>query len=135
MSKENNDPTEEFKAWMEERRLKAADVCGDFQVSEQAIHNWRSAGVPSRRWPHVEAFMAAWVDPASPTPAKSLQDYFPPGTVIQLTPGEAQFDRWTKAFKQSDSSTFREWAETGLDRIAAEEIADQAIPQKNGTAG
>jgi len=54
-----------LKEWMDDRRLKASDVCNALQVSEQTIHQWRSYGVPARRQPHVERYMAEWVDPST----------------------------------------------------------------------
>ena len=125
-----------FAEWMDERRLKAADVCEALLVSEQTISNWRSNGVPDRRVPHVEAFMRDWVDPASTKPPEpqlpSVAEYFPPGSSIVLTPGEERFDRWTAAFKHSPAATFKEWAEDGLDRLADEELGKG---KSNGTHG
>ncbi len=128
---------DDFRAWMDDRRLKAADVCEALQVTEQTIHNWRSDGVPDRRKPHVETFMRNWTDPAI-KPAESapptLADYFPPGSSIVLTPGEKRLDRWTEAFKKSDYRTFREWAECGLDDLADKDIKNNTH-EGNGTDG
>lgn len=63
----------EFRDWMDDRRLKAANVCKPMQVSEQTIHQWRSYGVPARRAPHVKRFMSEWVDPTYAIPA-SIDD-------------------------------------------------------------
>lgn len=113
----------EFREWMDARRLRAADVCEALHVSEQAIHNWRSAGVPPRRIPHVKKYMAEWVDPAS-TPvgqavtneavrllAESRQN-------LILRPSSAEFDAWSAAFKASDCETFQQWAMDGLNSLA-----------------
>jgi hypothetical protein len=121
----------EFRGWMDDRRLKASDVCEALHVSEQTIHQWRSDGVPTRRVPHAEAYMRDWVDPAiTNRPAEIpssqlLAEYFPPGSSIVLTPGEERFDRWTEAFKASPCKTFKVWAETGLDILADQELAAQ----------
>jgi hypothetical protein len=125
--------TQDFKEWMDERGLKAADVAREMRVDEATVRNWRSGGVPARRLPHVQAFMASWVDPSTVAPVKSLQDYFPPGSMIHLTPDQDQFDRWTAAFKKSSEPTFREWAEHGLDRIADEVLGSEG--NANGTSG
>jgi hypothetical protein len=124
MKQENN----EFKDWMDARRLKAADVCDGLHVSEQTIANWRSDGVPARRVPHVEAFMRDWVETAIPIHEPSIAEYFPPGSSLVLTPGEDRFDRWTAAFKASPCKTFKEWAETGLDERADKELGTQKAP-------
>ena len=67
------DPSDDFRKWMDSRKLRAADVCGPLHVSEQAIHNWRSAGVPPRRWPHVRKLMSEWADP--PGEGEPPEDY------------------------------------------------------------
>lgn len=113
---------------MDARRLKSSDVCEALHVSEQTVNHWRSGGVPARRVPHVEAFMRDWVEtaiPASEPTSQSVAEYFPPGSSIVLTPGEERFDRWTEAFKASPCKTFKEWAETGLDLLATQELAAQ----------
>lgn len=63
-----SDEPNAFRDWMDERRLKAADVCEALHVSEQTVHQWRTYGVPERRRPHVERYMAEWTDPASTPP-------------------------------------------------------------------
>lgn len=39
---------------------------------------------------------------------------------ITIYPTREQFNRWTSAFKHSDADTMEEWAEIGLDDLAAE---------------
>jgi hypothetical protein len=127
-----NKKINEFRDWMDARRLKSSDVCYALHVSEQTIHQWRSSGVPARRVPHVEAFMRDWVETAIPAAepfSQSVAEYFSPGSSIVLTPGEDRFDRWTAAFKSSPCKTFKEWAETGLDLLATQELgAGQKAP-------
>src|SRR5688572_9039438 len=107
-----------FREWMDQHRLRAEDVAGALQVSEQTIHNWRSSGVPARRIPHVQSFMEAWIDPRdrdhdrdaatgqlhTPTqvPAELRLDAF------IMRPGEEEFDDWNRAANAS-GLTVREW--------------------------
>lgn len=44
---------------MDRRRMKAADVAEALFVTEQAVRNWRSAGVPARRQPQLADWMAS----------------------------------------------------------------------------
>ena len=49
---------------MDARGLSAATVAKDLGTEEQTVRKWRSQGVPNRRRPHVERYMAEWVDPS-----------------------------------------------------------------------
>ncbi|MEK7951644.1 S24 family peptidase [Luteolibacter soli] len=124
-----------FREWMDQNRLRAEDVAGPLQVSEQTIHNWRSSGIPARRLPHVQAFMTAWIDPRdretdrepgrdrdattghfhTPTqvPAELRIDAF------IMRPAEDEFDDWNRAANAS-GLTVREWITDTLDRAARE---------------
>ncbi len=62
--------TNQFKQWMDERGLSAADVAKSLGTEEQTVRKWRSQGVPDRRRPHVERYMAEWID-ASTLAAKA----------------------------------------------------------------
>lgn len=55
---------------MDERGLSASDIAAALGTEEQTIRKWRSQGVPARRGPHVERFMAEWV-PVASEPATS----------------------------------------------------------------
>jgi transcriptional regulator with XRE-family HTH domain len=129
------DPTERFKEWMQERRLKAADVCSALHVSEQAIHNWRSAGIPPRRWVHVERYMEEWTDPTprSVTATREISDEdleaFRTSDALVLRPTEGQFDQWDRASRKANAGSLKEWIITGLD-----ELAEREIGPKNGSA-
>lgn len=50
---------------MDARGLSASDVAREMRVDEATVRNWRSQGVPARRRPHVERYMAEWTDPAA----------------------------------------------------------------------
>lgn len=82
---------------MDERRLKAADVSLPLQVSEQTIHQWRTYGVPERRRPHVERFMAGWVDPA--LAAKSEGEM----NALRIEFTDAEIDEVSKAARIVDT--------------------------------
>lgn len=56
---------DDLKDWMDARGLSAAQVAKELGTEEQTIRKWRSQGVPDRRRPHVERYMAEWVDPAT----------------------------------------------------------------------
>jgi hypothetical protein len=59
-----NQSSDNFKDWMDARGLSAATVAKDLGTEEQTVRKWRSQGVPNRRRPHVERYMAEWVDPS-----------------------------------------------------------------------
>ena len=123
----HHDAHHSFREWMDQNRLRAEDVAGALQVSEQTIHNWRSSGVPARRQPHVQAFMDAWVDPRerdrdaatgqihTPTqvPAELRLDAF------VMRPAVEEFDDWNRAANAS-GLTVREWITDTLERAARE---------------
>ena len=85
---------------MDERRLKASDVCEALHVSEQTIHQWRSFGVPPRRIPHVDRYMLEWVDPANVQPGitdEALAAFVESKQNLVLHPTEDEFDAWNRA--------------------------------------
>ena len=124
---EQHDAPHSFREWMDQNRLRAEDVAAALQVSEQTIHNWRSAGVPARRLPHVQSFMESWIDPRerdrdaatgqlhTPTqvPAELRLDAF------IMRPGEEEFDDWNRAANAANL-TVREWITDTLERAARE---------------
>ena len=105
---------------MDDRRLKASDVCEALHVSEQAIHNWRSQGVPPRRLPHVERYMAEWIDPSIAAPVvtedniRALRE----SQNLVLKPTADQFDAWDRASRKDGAETLHAWATRGLDALA-----------------
>ncbi|MCW1926533.1 S24 family peptidase [Luteolibacter arcticus] len=117
----SNDDPNFFKEWMDRNRLRAEDVTGPLQVSEQTIHNWRSAGVPARRVPHVQAFMESWADPreaaAAPSaaPLPALEDLRLETFIMR--PSEEEFDTWNRAANAA-GLTIREWISETLERAA-----------------
>ena len=48
---------------------------------------------------------------------------------ITVYPSREQFNRWTRAFKHSRSETMEDWAERGLDEMAAEWEQSQKTPR------
>lgn len=48
---------------------------------------------------------------------------------ITVYPSREQFNRWTRAFKHSRAETMEEWAERGLDELAAEWEQEQKSPR------
>lgn len=60
-----NQSADDFKDWMDARGLNAAEVAKDLGTEEQTVRKWRSQGVPDRRRPHVERYMAEWIDPSA----------------------------------------------------------------------
>lgn len=112
-----------FRQWMDDEKLTAADVAHHLSVSEQTIHNWRSAGIPPRRQPHVRAFMAK----------HHTRREKPFGNSITVHITDTQFDSWNRAAMR-EQKTILEWAVQGLDELAAEheqttlKVADDPNP-------
>jgi len=122
-----NEGTELFKNWMDEHRLRAADVCGALQVSERTVHQWRSLGVPPRRFPHVKKLMEEWKFPVHPPGKEDVERLR--HHKLTVFADQSQMDRWTIAFKNSSAKTLSQWMEEGLDRLAKE--YEQNHPPKN----
>lgn len=119
-----------FKDWMDERRLKAEDVAGHFHASIQTIHNWRSSGVPERRVPHVEKFMAEWIDPVSQKAADPNADALRLGQLVIRVTGE-QFNRWNHAANAAPGGPFlmEDWATRALEEAAREYESAGKLPE------
>lgn len=116
-----SEETNEFRDWMDEHRLKAIDVCEALHVSEQAIHNWRSQGVPPRRHPHVERYMAEWVDPSAvvvPSISEANIQALRERQNLVLRPSDEQFEAWDRASRKDGAETLHEWAMRGLNSLA-----------------
>lgn len=105
-----------FREWMDGRKLGASEVCGPLGVSVQTIHNWRSAGVPRRRLPHVRHLMANW-DAVQGNPLSTI--------VVRAEP--VQFDRWNHAALAAGKLLTR-WAVDALDE-AARQCTAVALPK------
>lgn len=114
---------------MDERRLKAEDVAGHFHASIQTIHNWRSSGVPERRVPHVEKFMAEWIDPVSKKAADPNTDALRLGQLVIRVTGE-QFNRWNVAANSAPGGPLlmEEWATRALEEAARDYERTGALP-------
>lgn len=115
---------------MDERRLKAEDVAGHFHASIQTIHNWRSSGVPERRVPHVEKFMAEWIDPVSQKAADPNADAQRLGQLVIRVTGE-QFNRWNHAANTTPGGPFlmEDWAVRALEEAAREYELAGKLPE------
>ena len=111
---------------MDERRLKATDVCDALHVSEQTIHQWRCLGVPARRLPHVARYMAEWTDPAThsnsqihaPITDEVISAFVDSGQNLIIHPSEESFEAWSQA-ALSERKTLKTWAHDGLEQLAA----------------
>ncbi len=141
-----SDELNEFKEWMDSRGLKTKDVAEDLHVEEQTVRNWRSQGVPERRAPHVQRYMAEWKAPAvsSAVPRTSVSDQVVADFVasrqnLVLHPEPEVFRAWTAAFKHSRAADLEQWAIDGLSELAkrnnlkVEPKADEE--EGNGTEG
>ncbi len=130
-----SDKTNDFKDWMDERRLKASGVCEALHVSEQTIHQWRSFGVPPRRIPHVERYMAEWIDPASVVPPitdEAISAFVEAKQNLVLHPTEEEFDAWNRA-ALAERKTLKAWAHDGLGELATQNQGTGTLG--NGTQG
>jgi hypothetical protein len=103
-----------FRQWMDENRLSSADLAGPMGVSIQTIHNWRSAGVPTRRQPYVKDTMTRW-HVISGRPMNS----------IVVVAGEKQFEQWSEAALAA-GKTLVKWATDGLDEMATKHFKGQS---------
>jgi transcriptional regulator with XRE-family HTH domain len=104
-----NNHAQQFKEWMDSKKLRAKDVCKRFGVSEQTIAHWRSKGVPARKQPHVNYVIACWENPT----AAEL------GSTLLLKPSAAQFRAWNQA-ALNEGQLLEQWAIEGLDQYAGE---------------
>lgn len=98
---------DDFREWMDNLGLSAADVARPLHVSEQTIRHWRVHGVPARRQPHAAHVMKTW----------GSQVKEPEGQNLVLHPTDEQFDRWEAAARQSYQS-LKDWAVASLDALA-----------------
>jgi hypothetical protein len=112
-----------FRQWMDENRLSATDLAGPLGVSVQTIHNWRSAGVPTRRQPYVRDTMARW-HIISGRPMNS----------IVVAAGEQQFEKWSEA-ALATGKTLVKWATDGLDELAAKHFQNSTGKVLTRSAG
>lgn len=107
-----NDFTTRFRAWMDERRMRASDVADALFVTEQAVRNWRSAGVPARRQAQLADWMASQdaVDQGDPIDILRSRPL-----VVEPTPEE--WHAWEDAaFAARKKLT--DWARDGLNELA-----------------
>jgi len=104
--------TANFRDWMDSHRMKASEVADAVYVTEQAVRNWRSAGVPQRR----QAQLADWM--ASVDAAKKGEpiDYLRVRPLV-VEPTPAEFDAWQDAALAA-RKRLTEWARDGLNQMA-----------------
>lgn len=124
---------DQFRAWMDERGLSAADVAVGMRSEEQTIRKWRSQGVPDRRKPHVERYMREWSSPRREITDAEVQAFRAKDAIV-ITPEPEQYDRWDRASRVDGAETLKEWIFTGLDRLADEVISKESS-KKDGTTG
>jgi len=98
--------TNPLRIWMDSRHLKASDVAPRFGVSEQTIHNWRSAGVPARTLPNVQRIMNEW-----PTAAAAF------GACLPIHARNAQLRAWNQA-ALDQGMLMEDWITAQIDKAA-----------------
>lgn len=106
--------SQQFKAFCDERRLKAPEISKIFRISQQTVLHWRSQGIPARRQAEVVEWMAArqreeFGEPLSNLPHRTL--------VVDATAEE--WHAWEQAALAS-GQTLTDWAHNGLLRLASE---------------
>lgn len=105
---------------MDARGLSAGDVALALGTEEQTVRKWRSQGVPDRRLPHVERYMAEWIDPSIAAPVvtedniRALRE----SQNLVLKPTADQFEAWDRASRKDGAETLHAWATRGLDALA-----------------
>ncbi len=105
-----------LRDFLKREKLKASHIAPRFGVSEQTIHHWTSKGVPKTRLDFVLRTIADW----------HTSGGIGPRLVVNAT--EEQFNRWTRAWRDSPYDTIEQWAAQGLDDIAAEYFGPKSIP-------
>lgn len=105
----------QFRAWMDRHRMKASDVADALFVTEQAVRNWRSAGVPPRR----QAQLSDWMTSVDAAHASDPIDYLRTRPLVV----DATFVEWTMwenaAFASGKKLTT--WAREGLNKLAIDQ--------------
>jgi hypothetical protein len=118
-----NQSPDDLKSWMDARGLAAGDVAKALGTEEQTVRKWRSQGVPPRRLPHVQRYMAEWTDPATLAPPITEENIraLRESQNLILRPTEHQFKAWDRASRRVDAEDIEEWAIRGLDALAQKE--------------
>ncbi len=101
---------------MNDRGLSTKDVAPGLHVEEQTVRNWRSNGVPERRQPHVEKFMADWDRAAKESESKPGENLSQQPLVLH--PSREQFRLWEKAAYNAGEIHLEDWAINALDQLA-----------------
>jgi len=106
--------THELIQWMDAKGLTAAEVAARLGVQAQTIRNWRSSGVPARKFDHLRQIMAEWDAHASGRLS---------GLIIRPTPEELR--AWNQAALDA-GLLIEDWAIEGLNTLA-EEITPRTL--------
>jgi|688.fasta_scaffold396759_2 hypothetical protein len=110
MKSESPTPNPDLRAWMEQKKLKGAQVAPILGISIQTLRNWRCSGIPPRKREYVARFIADFEN------ARTLK------TTLQIRASSEQFTRWNWAALQK-GKLIEEWAREGLDEIAKGSIS------------
>jgi hypothetical protein len=115
-----NQSPDDLKSWMDARGLAAGDVALALGTEEQTVRKWRSQGVPPRRLPHVQRYMAEWIDPTTPAPPITEENIraLRERQNLILRPTSEQFSAWDRASRKDGAETLQQWAIRGLDALA-----------------
>lgn len=103
---------DELRTWMSFHKLTLEQAAEMFGVEKQTVANWRSAGVPVRRAPHVRAVMDKY-----PMHGGGTAQLLNQPLLIQAS--RDQFRRWNAAAVR-EGKLIEDWAIEGLDQLAAE---------------
>lgn len=115
--------SEEFRDWMDQRRLSAPQVAEALHVSEQTVRHWRSGGIPPRRQPVVKEWMRAF-DQRADVQVADLRKQ----TLI-IEPTRDEFRSWNQA-ALLDGKLMEDWIKDGLNRLAQEGLHARHNAQK-----
>lgn len=100
--------TEELIRWMEIKGLSSADVAARLGVQPQTIRNWRSSGVPARKFDHLRQIMSEWDSHGQGRLS---------GLLIKPSPEELR--AWNQAALEA-GQLIEDWAIDGLNQLAEE---------------
>jgi hypothetical protein len=112
-----------IKAWLakypERDRVWLADKCG---VERKTVDNWLSSPreIPSKAILIIEDLMGADLQTARPDDVEDVVS-------MPVRVSGQQYDNYTRAFKRSDSETFREWLVDALDKAARDDVAEPVM--------
>lgn len=97
---------------MADRQVRPEDLAERLGVGVQTIYNWRSAGVPERKIPHLRQVINEW-DARSSGQLGAL--------VVRPTPEE--FRAWNRAALDA-GQLIEDWVIQGLNELAEESMEE-----------